>query len=229
MCPNPCLQLPPCVSHFVFVPLQAYPTQCVIPFRVYLIQCPTPTASQFVYPTLHMPTPRVSNSVRAPLLYLTPFVSHPVHPTLCIPLRVCCLTPSVSHSVCFPHHVFPSQCESQSVCALVRVLSVPYVFHHVNLTSGVFHFYVFLYPTSLYSTPYPSPYSTLYIPHCLNPYASDFLFLKSLMCAQLPVCPPLRVAHQRCMIRIMQASQINNQCTSMYCVKGVIYCLVKVQ
>lgn len=90
--------------------------------------------------TCKCPISRVSNSGRAPLLYPTPFVSHPVYPTLCLPLRVCCLTPSVSHSVCVPHHVFPSQCESQYVCAPVRVRPVPYVFHHVKFTSGVFHF-----------------------------------------------------------------------------------------
>ncbi len=162
MCPTPC------VSNSVCIPLHVYAISCAplhvsnslrvyltlrlshskrIQLSVYPIPCVSHSVSHsdciaicvshsvLVNVPLHeYPTPEEPH-------FYTPLRLYPtLYPTMCIPLRVCCLNPSVSHSVCVPHHVFLSQCESHSVCAPVRVRPVPYFFHHVNLTSGVFHF-----------------------------------------------------------------------------------------
>lgn len=118
----------------------------------------------------------------------------------------------------------------------------PCVFHRVNSTSCVFHFYVSLYPTSISHSVYPIPciplrvplhaYPTLCIAHCLTPYSShavcvpllvNFLFGYTtpcafhFMCVLLPCVPSPVGAPPRVWAK---DSTSQSGYPSMCCVKG---------
>lgn len=223
------------VSHSINV----YLTSCLsnsvcIAFRVYLIPCPIPCASHFVYPTLYMsysvkiqfresPT-SITHSICIPPcvshpMCLTPYVSHSV----CVPLRVLYYTPlRLDPTLCVSRSECPSPCESHFVC--VPFLCIP-ISHSVCPLSN-----------SVCPTPCSTPCVSHFVYASLSHFVCVSLRMRPTSCG-LPVCilhslcvlpikgstpyvfyslvcPLLWVPYQGCGPRIVKASQVAHQCTA---------------